>query len=154
MSNKQAKQLTLAMESKLKEINDNCQSAIVAGVDYNGEHFSYELEDQNNIDNLLNLAKSSNGMDVPYHADNGNCKLYSANDIFAIYIAQKTNVTHHTTYANQLKQYVKTLSTIKDIQAVYYGQELTGQYLETYNAMMEQVKAITEVVTSVSTSEV
>lgn len=139
---RRSKNLINAISSKVSEINTICNNAITTGIDYNGEHFSYSLEDQNNIDNLLNMTKTSGGMDVPYHADGADCRLYSSSDVFAIYIAQKTNLTHHTTYANQLKRYVNTLKTIEEIESVTYGQELTGQYLETYNMMMSQAQAI------------
>lgn len=43
------------------------------------------------------------------------------------YILQEINVTSNTTYLNQLKAYVYTLTDIKDVQAVQYGQELTDE---------------------------
>ena len=38
-----------------------------------------------------------------------------------------------------------TLTDIKDVQAVQYGQELTGEYLENFNSIMEHSQKIIEV---------
>lgn len=129
------------INTKLQELSKQCQEAIVDGIEYNGEHFSYTLTDQNNISNTFQLAMST-GLSVPYHADGQDCRLYSKEEIMSIYFSQETNVTHHTTYYNQLKQYVLTLTTEEEVNAVEYGQELTGTYLDTYNEIMEQASMI------------
>ena len=36
-------------------------------------------------------------------------------------------------------QYIKTLTSVDDIEAVTYGQELTGSYLENYNNIMNNL---------------
>lgn len=46
---------------------------------------------------------------------------------------------------NQLKAYVYTLTDIKDVQVVQYGQELTGEYLDNYKTIMEHSQKIIEV---------
>ena len=73
------------------------------------------------------------------------CVDYIHLKIFIIYILQEINVTSNTTYLNQLKAYVYTLTDIKDVQAVQYGQELTGEYLENFNSIMEHSQKIIEV---------
>lgn len=60
-------------------------------------------------------------------------------------IIEEINVTSNTTYLNQLKAYVYTLTDIKDIQVVQYGQELTGEYLDNYKTIMEHSQKIIEV---------
>lgn len=129
------------INSKLQELSTQCQKAITDGIELNGEHFSYTLTDQNNISNTFQLAMST-GLSVPYHADGQDCRLYSKEEIMNIYFSQETNVTHHTTYFNQLKQYVLTLTTEDEVNTVQYGQELTGTYLDTYNEIMQQASAI------------
>ena len=131
----------LFINSKLQELSNQCQKAITDGIEYNGEHFSYTLTDQNNISNTFQLAIST-GLSVPYHADGQDCRLYSKEEIMNIYFSQETNVTHHTTYFNQLKQYVLTLTTEDEVNTVQYGQELTGTYLDTYNKIMAQASMI------------
>lgn len=133
-----------ALENKIKELTNACQSVIVAGIVYNEEHYSYTVTDQNNISNLVSMAKTT-GMNVPYHSDKSLCRLYTPEDIYNIYIMQEINVTSNTTYLNQLKAYVYTLTDIKDIQVVQYGQELTGEYLDNYKNIMEHSQKIIEV---------
>lgn len=140
------------INTKLQELSNQCQKAITNGIEYNGEHFSYTLTDQNNISNTFQLAMST-GLSVPYHADGQDCRLYSKEEIMNIYFSQETNVTHHTTYYNQLKQYVLTLTTEEEVNAVEYGQELTGAYLDTYNEIMEQASAIATAFTTSAQTE-
>lgn len=133
------------VSEKISELNYICEQSIMNGVDVeiNGvtEHFSYNEKDQANIDDLMNAAKSTM-MEQPYHADGGSCKLYTAEQIITIYIAEKMNKTHHTTYFNQMKMYINTLDDKNTVSAITYGDELTGEYLETYNLMMAQAKKI------------
>lgn len=138
---KDTEEFSYALEIKLSDISAICSASIVKGVDYNGEHYSYEITDQNNIKSAINLAGST-GLDVPYHADNESCRLYSPDEIIAIYVTNETNLTHHTTYYNQLKLYTQTLTTKEEVDAVVYGQPLEGEYLETYVMIMAQAKKI------------
>lgn len=129
-------------ESKIKELSETCERQIINGIEYNEKHFSYTLADQNNLYNAFQLSQNT-GLSVPYHADDEPCELYSKEDIFCIYVAQQTNLTHHSTYFNQLKLFVNSLETKEEVDNVYYGQELSGIYLETYNIIMMQSQEIT-----------
>lgn len=130
---------------KVNELSYICENQIINGVDIEidgtMEHFSYKIEDQNEISAAFNLA-STTGMSVPYHSDNNSCKLYTPEQITALYIAQQTNTTHHKTYFNQMKMYVQTLTEKEVVDAVTYGDELTGEYLDNYNMIMAQATAI------------
>jgi hypothetical protein len=131
-----------ALASKLAEISTACNTAIIAGIDYNGKHFSYDNDDQKNINNAVQLAMRT-GLGVPYHADGENCEVFSKEDIIAIYVAEETNLTLNTTYHNQLKLYVQTLGTKAEVEAVKYGEtELVGSYKEAYDAMIAQVNLV------------
>lgn len=138
-----AEELKNAKTAKQAEISSTCEALIVKGVEINGESFAYELDDQNNILNNTNLALQT-GLDVPYHADGKPCRLFTPAEIVSIYIAQEHNLTHNVTYNNQLKLYVDTLTTVEEVEAVQYGQELTGDYLSTYQLIMAQADALTQ----------
>ncbi|MCD7726641.1 MAG: hypothetical protein LUI12_13995 [Clostridiales bacterium] len=141
--------------SKIYELSSECNMMIINGVDVDidgkTEHFTYGIEsgDQGNIDDLFNLAVST-GLSQPYHCDDGNCKLYTVEQIVQLYLAQKVNKTHHTTYFNQLKKYINDMedtdseeTSVSDtVSNIIYGDELTGEYLETYNTMMAQAQLI------------
>lgn len=131
-------------ETKLKELSDACNNAINAGTkvklsEETTESFTYGLVDQSNISEMFN-AVLLGATEYPYHANDDNCRMYSAQDIMTIYATLSTYKTGQTTYHNQLKQYVKTLTTQEEIETVVYGQELTGEYLEKYNELMAQAK--------------
>lgn len=136
--------LEIIKSSKVAELTTSCQNIILNGIDYNGKHYTYNYSDQNNISNLVQMAKTT-GMDVPYHADGDLCELYSPADIYAIYIAEEINVTKNTTYLNQLKAYVDTLEDADSVNNIVYGQELTGEYLKNLNDIMEHSQKIIEV---------
>lgn len=131
--------------SKINELSSICESQIVNGVDVEidgvMEHFSYKLEDQNELKSAFDLALQT-GMSVPYHSDGNGCKLYTVEQITSLYIAQQTNLTHHKTYFNQMKMYINTLDDIEVVKAIVYGDALTGQYLEDYNTVMNQAALI------------
>ena len=118
--------------AKLMEISKACNTVIVAGVDVpvgdqsqgvHMEHFNLSLEDQSNINNLFRVVEMG-GTEFPYQADDGSCKVYSATEIAAIYIAAQTLITTQTAYHNALKAYVNVLTESEEIAVIQYGMEL------------------------------
>ena len=133
--------------SKINDLNRICSEMITSGVDVeidgNTEHFSYTIEDQANIDDIAQMAKVTK-MDQSYHCDDGSCKLYTPEQIATIYMSQKMNKAHNITYTNQLKLYVKSLDVKINVESVSYGQDLTDEYLDTYNTIMEHEQAVAQ----------
>ena len=86
--------------------------------------------------------------EYPYHADDEACEIYNAQDIITIYSTLSMLKTSQITYQNQLKQYVKNLKSIEEVQAIVYGQELTGEYLESYNTLMTSAQSQLAIVLS------
>lgn len=131
--------------AKIRELSYICENLIVNGVDVEidgvTEHFSYKLEDQNELKSAFDLALQT-GMAVPYHSDGNGCKLYSVEQITSLYIAQQTNLTHNKTYFNQMKMYIGTLEDIEVVKSISYGDALTGQYLDDYTVVMNQAALI------------
>ena len=133
-----------AVSDKLSELSSACNAAITAGADVqlsdgSTARFSYSLEDQSNVSEMFN-AVLMGATSYPYHANGENCRMYSAADITAIYLALSSLKTGQTTYFNQLRQYVQTLETVPKINAVKYGDALAGEYLETYNTLLTQAQ--------------
>jgi hypothetical protein len=133
---------------KISMFSSTCGTFITNGVDVAftediTEHFSYTEEDQVNLKEIFDLAVQTN---VPmfYHSDGEGCKLYTVDQIIAIYTAATTNKMHHTTYFNQIRMYINSLETKDEVDAVEYGQELTGEYLQTYNESMVQAQLVLE----------
>lgn len=130
---------------KIAELSIICNQSIIHGVtmEIDGEQklFSYKTEDQSNLLNALQLARATK-MSMPYHADGCDCRLFSPEEITQLYVLEMTNLTHNQTYMNQLKMYIESLDDKLAVEAVLYGNELTGKYLETYNMIMEQSKLV------------
>lgn len=127
--------------NKIEELSKQCNQLIITGSkiklsDESEKEFSYSTDDQANISEMFN-AILMGATSYPYHANDEGCKMYSSADIVTIYSTLSSLKTGQITYFNQLKQYVKTLNTVSDIESVTYGQELTGEYLETYNTLVE-----------------
>ena len=74
--------------------------------------------------------------EYPYHADGESCCNMKAEDILNLYVLYKKTVTYYTTYYNQLKMYIDTLTDKKDVEKVFFGQELTGVFQEQLEDMM------------------
>lgn len=138
-----------AKSKKINELSKICKETIENGVtikiDGVDETFSYGIEsgDQGNIDDIFNLAIST-GLSQPYHSNGGTCKLYTVQQISELYVACKLLKARETTYFNQMKRYINDLEDKMTVESITYGQELTGDYLETYNAMMAQSQSIIE----------
>lgn len=137
-------QFEFAKTSKVTEMSNACSNAIENGINIGGKMYAYTIQDQSNMLNAMNLAKET-GIAVPYHADGESCELYSYEAIAAIYMQEQMNLTMNQTYFNQLKLYILSLTDYEDIDTVndiYYGTELTGEYLETYNNIVQQSNLI------------
>lgn len=128
------------INDKINEIKKACRDNIYKGIDVklvNGEtkHFSLTLEDQININGLVNQISIGNikaEKGVPYHADGDMCTLFSIEDFTLIANKASEYIISQTAYCNHLMNYVKSLNTRKDIESIYYGMELIGQFLENY----------------------
>ena len=132
------------ISDKLKEISDICEQTIYNGIDVTlsdgiTKHFSLKTEDQINLNGLVSPVsigniKAENG--VPYHADGEICTLFSIADFTLVANSATAFVLQQTTYCNHLMMYVRSLENVEAVKAVAYGQELTGEFLESYKNIM------------------
>ena len=130
-----------AKAEKIAEIKKNCEDYIYAGTsvtytDGNTEHFTYNLADQSNISEMF-TAVMAGATEYPYHADGEICKIYTKEQIVAIYGTLSLFKTEATTYHNSLKAQINAITDADAISAVKFKEtELTGEYLTNYTAMM------------------
>lgn len=136
--------LERVQEYKLIEAAKLCETAINAGTEVqlpsgDKESFTYSVADQANVSEMFTacLAGASGYL---YHPNGGECRMYTAPEIIAIYSTLSMYKTGQITYQNQLKQYIMSLETPEEAIAVVYGQPLDGVYLENYNSLMEKAK--------------
>lgn len=127
--------LTNAKTQKINELSEACEQTIINGVQIDDKHYSMALTDQLNLESLKTTIMAG-ATAVPYHSDGENCSLHSSADFLRIYNVCAAHKISQTTYFNQLKQYIESLNNVNDINAITYGQELTGEYLDNYNIIM------------------
>lgn len=129
-----------AKNMKIQELSNICENEIYTGIEINGLNYSYTMQDQSNLINAITMAQATD-LSIPYHADNQPCSLYTLAELMEIYVAEQINITKNQTYFNQIKLYINSLTdrnNLELVQSIYYGVELTGDYLNNYNTIMEQ----------------
>ena len=140
-----------AKAEKISEIKQDCEDYIYAGTDVTlpdntTKHFTYTLADQSNISEMF-TAIMAGATEYPYHADGEICKIYTKEQIIAIYGTLSLFKTEATTYHNNLKAQVNAMTDADAINAVKFKEtELTGEYLKNYTSMMVSAKTQLEAV--------
>jgi len=119
-------------DAKISEMSIACNSTIVGGFDIklsdgNTYHFSLEMTDQTMISKLNDKAVAGETF-LPWHWDNGSCKIFSADDIKAINAAMENLITFQITYFNSLRDYINSMTEIEDIMDITYGTEIPTDY--------------------------
>lgn len=109
-----------------------CNAAITGGVDVELSdgvtyHYSLTLEDQLNMMNLQAMV-ASGSESVPYHADGEECRYYSAAEFSAIAEAATAWKLYHESYFNSLRSYIRSMTTVEEIEAATYGMEIPAEY--------------------------
>lgn len=143
-------------KNKIDEMNKTCEETINNGISINGKQYSFTIQDQNNILNVMNVAKTT-GLEVPYHANDESCALYTFEQVANIYMQEQIHLAMCQTYFNQLKLYIKSIldvEKINDISSITWGTELTGKYLETYNIIIEQNNKVMQKLTTIESMAV
>ena len=136
-----AKILNNVKSTKLAEISKSCEDYIYVGTDVTLpdntiKHFTYTLADQSNISEMF-TAIMAGATEYPYHADGEICKIYTKEQIVAIYGTLSLFKTEATTYHNSLKAQINAMTDADAISATKFKEtELTGEYLTNYNEMM------------------
>ena len=122
-------------------IGKQCTAAIEGGVDVDTslgkKHFSYTIEDQSNIKDLVITAELTKfTLPLPYHADGELCNTYQPTDILNIYMSLSSNKTYHTTYCNILNSMIAEAKDLTSVKAITYGMEITD---EKYTDVMTKI---------------
>lgn len=117
---------------KLAEMSNKCNQTITNGFDVmlsdnKVYHFSLTTQDQLNLITLSSMLASGE-TSIPYHADGELCRFYSAEDITLIIEMATQFKTYQVSYYNSLKAYIESLSTIDEIHAITYGNEIPAEY--------------------------
>ena len=133
-------------------IGKACTAAIEGGVDvetsFGKQHFSYTIEDQSNIKDLIITGIISDyALPLPYHADGHLCDTYQPADILKIYMALSSNKTYHTTYCNILNAMIAEAKDMDSVKAITYGMEVTdGKYTDVISKINGSKDALLKIV--------
>lgn len=118
--------------NKINEMSRECNKMIESGVtitlsDGVEHHFELTVEDQLNIITLKGMVDQ--GMtEIPYHATNEVCKFYSSEDIMLLMNASSEWKIYHVSYFNSLKNYINSITELKELLSVDYGMEIPEKY--------------------------
>jgi hypothetical protein len=124
------------ISQKKTELSEECEKAIIAGVDVGDAHYSLTIEDQANILALTPLAQA--GHSVFYHQDGEMCREYSSDEFNEIVNVVTAHKTLQTTYCNLLMRQIEEMSDVEEVKAVEYGKtELIGKFKERYDAIAQ-----------------
>lgn len=117
-------------EKCIERMKQDCVKTISSGIDFNNEHYSFEITDQLNLSRLVEQCNKGKNQ-VIYHADGQLCRFYSKEEIINLYEAMENFIEYHTTYFNSLKNYIQTLEYETEIESIYYGINIPNSILTT-----------------------
>lgn len=124
-----------------KQVNVACKEAIEAGVDVelsDGKtyHFSYKAEDQINYVEMRQEIEHDGYTTVPYHPDNGDCTIYSSDDMKKIIKAQIANKFVLTTKCNAYHGMIKDAKDKTAVSAIVWGSNLSEKRQADFNKIV------------------
>lgn len=111
----------------ISNLSEECNRKIVTGIDFNGSHYSMNLEDQfNMMERRSQIASGKTS--VSYHADGEDCREYQADEFLSLALSATNHKEYNLTYFNALKGYIKSMDSIDDVVSCYYGMEIPEEY--------------------------
>lgn len=124
-----------------RQVNVACKEAIEAGVDVelsDGKtyHFSYKAEDQINYVEMRQEIEHDGYTTVPYHPDNGDCTIYSSDDMKKIIKAQIANKFVLTTKCNAYHGMIKDAEDKAAVSAIVWGSDLSEKRQADFNKIV------------------
>ena len=121
--------------AKKAEMGADCTTAIYAGVEVNGKHYSLTEHDQTEIMAQLSSVKDGAAA-VPYHSDGELCRMYSAEEFTALAKAATEHIFYHRTYCNHVNAWIKR-ADLQELNSISYGAELPADLARSMSALIE-----------------
>lgn len=128
-----------------KVVNEACTAAIYCGVDVTLSdkktyHFSYKADDQQNYTEMYQEIMFDNYSKLPYHSDNGDCTVYSAEDMKTIIRAERMNKFILTTRCNAYHGMIKDATDKDAVLAVTWGSDLSDKRQKAFDALVAEIQ--------------
>lgn len=136
--------LEYVIAQKVNAMSKKCEETILNGFsitlsDGKEHHFSLSDRDQMMISKLADKAEDGETF-LPWHPDDGDCTIFSKEDIFAMNEMMESMITYQLTYFNSLKKYITSMTNINDVQQVQYGIEIPQEYqTEVLQILLSQI---------------
>lgn len=128
-----------------KVVNEACTAAIYYGVDVTLSdkktyHFSYKADDQQNYTEMYQEIMFDNYSKLPYHSDNGDCTVYTAEDMKTIIRAERMNKFILTTRCNAYHGMIKDATDKEAVLAVTWGSDLSDKRQKAFDALVAEIQ--------------
>lgn len=128
-----------------KVVNEACTAAIYYGVDVTLSdkktyHFSYKADDQQNYTEMYQEIMFDNYSKLPYHSDNGDCTVYTAEDMKTIIRAERMNKFILTTRCNAYHGMIKDATDKETVLAVTWGSDLSDKRQKAFDALVAEIQ--------------
>lgn len=128
-----------------KVVNEACTAAIYYGVDVTLSdkktyHFSYKADDQQNYTEMYQEIMFDNYTKLPYHSDNGDCTVYSAEDMKTIIRAERMNKFVLTTRCNAYHGMIKDATDKDAVLAVTWGSDLSADRQKAFDKLVADIQ--------------
>ena len=137
------KKLELIKTTKISELSEVCKSTIYNGIDLQTtvgtEHFDLTETDQINIKSLYDTILNDPSAIVMYHSSKTMCRVFTSDEIKAVYSGAMNYVVYNTTLFNHLHSQILNMKSIDRINEITYSyNSLTGKYKENFDSLMNK----------------
>lgn len=130
-------------EYLLQQFSDKGRQLIFEGTnvtltDGTIKRFTYNLEDQSNLLNVLFTIQALGDLNItfPYHSHTEPCSLYRALDILLIYFTLQFFSVEVQTKVNMLCAWVRSTNTKEELEQIKFDSELPSEYMERVTEIM------------------
>lgn len=135
------KKLELIKMNKISELSEICKSTIYNGIDLQTsvgtEHFDLTETDQINIKSLYDTVLNDPSAIVMYHSSKTMCRVFTSDEIKAVYAGAMNHVVYNTTLFNHLQSQILNMKSADRINEIIYSYgSLTGKYKENFDTLM------------------
>lgn len=127
------KEFELFKESKVNEMNQIQQATIINGFEIKlsvgVERFSLSEKNQTSLSGLQ-MQVMAGADKLPWHCDDeaSPCKFYSNTDMNLITTKALQFVAYNVTYFRDLRRYIRSLTTVDEVNAITYGMAIPTEY--------------------------
>ncbi len=112
---------------KISQMQSTCSSTIKKGIDVDGEHFT--LDSEARLALIIREFQINDGAEeVDFYPDDSPSRYYTAEEMQNIINTANDFINGNQVYCNELVLWIKSLTDIEEIEAVYYGMDIPAEH--------------------------